>query len=70
MAVGASCDPTTLAASARCFNCLNPDDLDAIMTQLFCNFANSGGGAGSLFAILTETGEPILTETGEELTYL
>jgi hypothetical protein len=35
-----ACDSTTLADAAKCFNCLNPDDLDAIYTQLLCQSAD------------------------------
>ena len=31
-----SCDPTTLAAASNCLNCLNPDELDSIYTNLLC----------------------------------
>lgn len=65
-----ACDPTTLASAAKCLNCLNPDELDAIAVQLMCNWATNGnqaGGGASAFSILTEANDPILTEAGDFL---
>jgi len=43
-----ACDSTTLAAASKCFNCLNPDELDSIYTQLLCNRANASTGSNPL----------------------
>lgn len=62
-----ACDPTTLAASAKCINnCLSADELDAVATQLMCTWATNIGtpSDASQFSILTELSEPMLTETG------
>ena len=42
-----ACDPSTLSNDARCFLCLNLQQLLAIQTYLLCNLASAGGGAMS-----------------------
>jgi len=36
-----ACDPTTLAAAAKCLNCLNADEQEAVYTNLLCARANA-----------------------------
>ena len=64
MATVALCDPTTLSNAAKCLNCLNPDELDAIAVQLMCNWATNGNQAGGNFRI-TEASEIRITEAGD-----
>ncbi len=40
------CTPNSLAASAACFMCLEPQQMAAIQTLLLCIIANNGGGGG------------------------
>lgn len=43
-----SCDPTTLAAAAKCLNCLNPDEQEAVYLNLLCARANAATGSVNL----------------------
>lgn len=47
---GSTTNPTALAASSACFNCLNPDELDAIYTNLLCNLPWGPGVIDNLLA--------------------
>lgn len=41
-----SCDPGTLLDAAKCFNCLDPKQLQAIQSYLLCQIQAAGGSAG------------------------
>ena len=46
-----ACDPATLANAAKCFNnCLNPDELDAVFTNLLCGQVISSDQANAAVA--------------------
>lgn len=40
----ATCNPSTLLASASCFQCLSKKELQAIIAQLLCNISDGSGG--------------------------
>lgn len=57
----ASCNPTTLLASAKCFSCLTKKELKTAILQLLCEiYAAGGGGGGSgLTYAYSGTGSPV-----------
>jgi len=38
----ATCNPTTLLESAKCFSCLSKKELQAVIAQLLCNITAAG----------------------------
>ena len=62
-----SCDPNSLAQSARCFKCLAPETLLEIQVMLLCQVLNGAGGGGSsgggVFSGNYAGGQPNFTPT-------
>jgi hypothetical protein len=38
----ATCNPSTLIESAKCFQCLSKKELQAVIAQLLCNISSDG----------------------------
>lgn len=43
-----ACTPGSLLDLAKCFNCLEPKQLEAIKSYLLCQINTTGGGGGAL----------------------
>ena len=41
----ATCNPSTLLESAKCFQCLSKKELQAVIAQLLCNISVDGVGS-------------------------
>lgn len=54
----ATCDPATLIDDSKCFLCLQPQQMLAVMVQLLCEILNGGNLTSTCIVCLEDSEQP------------